>query len=131
FGSLVRVALLLIIGPLPEQMIHDHQNLMAHCHRGTLAPQARFEAPEGAPQKRRDLAGRPRTLDEDTSQVAIPLTRAPLTTFARTGVVARTDPGPGCQAGRRAKPAHVRADLAQDIARRGGIDPGNTRRYRG
>ena len=50
FGSLVRVALLLIIGPLPEQMIHDHQNLMPHCHRGTLTPQARFEAPEGCPR---------------------------------------------------------------------------------
>jgi hypothetical protein len=36
FGALVRVALLLIIGPLPEQMIHDHQYLMPHCHRGTL-----------------------------------------------------------------------------------------------
>ena len=33
--------------------------------------------------------------------VAIPA-RAPLT-FARTGIVARTDLGPGCQAGRRAK----------------------------
>jgi len=66
-GSLVRVALLLIIGPLPEQMIHDHQNLMPHGHRGTLAPQARFEAPEGTPQKRRGLAGRPRPLDENAS----------------------------------------------------------------
>jgi hypothetical protein len=26
-GLLIRVALLLISGPLPEQMIHDHQNL--------------------------------------------------------------------------------------------------------
>ena len=31
-GLLVRVALLLIIGPLPEQMIHDHQNLMGVSH---------------------------------------------------------------------------------------------------
>src|SRR5918912_3258199 len=90
-GLLVRVALLLIIGPLPEQMIHDHQNLMPHCHCSTLAPQARFEAPEGPSQKRRGLASRPRTLDEDTPQVAIPFARAPRTPFARTGVVARTD----------------------------------------
>src|SRR5215510_5302888 len=54
------------------------------------------------------------------------LTRAPLTTLARTGVVARTEPGPGCQAGRRAKPAHVRADLAQDSVRRGGLAPGHS-----
>src|SRR5215471_5614435 len=93
FASLVRVALLLIIGPLPEQMIHNHQNLMPHCHRGTLAPQACFEAPKGAPQKRRGLAGCPRTLDKDASHVAIPFARAPVTTLARTGVVARTDLG--------------------------------------
>src|SRR5437660_11309838 len=59
FGSLVRVALLLIIGPLPEQMIHDHQNLMPHCHCGTFAAQARFEAPEGSPQKRPRSCGLP------------------------------------------------------------------------
>ena len=74
FGSLVRVALLLIIGPLLEQMIHDHQNLMPHCHCSTLAPQARFEAPKGAPQKRRGLAGCPRTLDKDASQGSVPIT---------------------------------------------------------
>jgi hypothetical protein len=44
FGSLVRVALLLLIGPLPEQMIHDYQHRMPHCHRGTFATNARFEA---------------------------------------------------------------------------------------
>src|SRR5919108_5088164 len=117
-GSLVRVALLLIIGPLPEQMIHDHQHRMPHCHGGTLAPQACFEAPEGAPQKRRSLAGCPRTLDEDASHVAIPFTRAPLMTLARTGIGARTDLGPRRQAGRRATPAHVRAHLAQDVVPR-------------
>src|SRR5215510_14881254 len=99
FGSLVRVALLLIRGPLPEQMIHDHQHRMPHGHGGTLAP-----------QKRRSLAGCPRTLDKDASQVAIPFARAPLSTLARTGVIARTDLGPRRQAGGRAKPAHVRAN---------------------
>jgi hypothetical protein len=126
FGSLVRVALLLIIGPLPEQMLHEHQHLMPHGHRSTLAPQARFEAPEGASQKCRGLAGCPRTLDEDASQVAMPFARAPLMTLARTGLVAWTDLGPRRQADCRAKPTHVRANLAQDVARRGRIDPRNT-----
>src|SRR5215510_14879724 len=66
FGSLVRVALLLIIGPLPEQMIHDHQNLMPHCHRATLTTDVCFEAPKGVPQKRRGPARGPRTLHQDT-----------------------------------------------------------------
>src|SRR5262245_60084078 len=94
FGLLVRVALLLIIGPLPEQMIRDHQDLMPYGHRGTLAPYARFEAPEGASQKGRGLARCPRTLHQDTPQVAIPFARASRTTLARTRVVPRTDLGP-------------------------------------
>src|ERR687888_1423777 len=81
-GSLVRVALLLIRGPLPEQMRHDHQHRMPHSHCGTLTTPARFAAPEGAPQKRRGLAGCPRTLDEDASHVAMPFARAPLMTLA-------------------------------------------------
>ena len=56
----------------------------------------------------------------------MPFARAPMTTLARTGIVAWTDLGPRRQAGRRAKPAHVRANLAQNVARRGRIDPGNT-----
>src|SRR4029450_5445278 len=125
-GSLVRVALLLIIGPLPAQMIRDHQNLMSYRYRGTLAPKARFEAPEGASQKGRGLAGRPCTVHQDTPQVPMPFAGAPLTTLARTGIFARTDLRPGREAGRRAKPAHVRANLAQDVSRRGHIDAGNT-----
>src|SRR5262249_32177548 len=77
FGSLVRVALLLIIGPLPGQMIHDDQNLMPHCHCGTFATNACFEAPESSPQKRRGFAGAPRTLHQNPPQVPVP--------FARTG----------------------------------------------
>src|SRR4029453_843946 len=64
--------LLVIPRPLGEQMIHEHQDLVGHGHRRLLAPQTCFEAPERAPQKRWRFASRPRTLDEDTSQEAIP-----------------------------------------------------------
>ena len=53
-GVLVCVALLLIIDPLAEQMIHDPENLLRH--HITLAHQACCEVPEGASQKRRGLA---------------------------------------------------------------------------
>src|SRR4030095_9245438 len=99
---------------------------MPPCHGGTLAPQARFEAPKGAPQPRRGLARGPRTLHQETPSVSLPLARASRTTLTRTGVVARTHLGPRRQAGRRAQPTHVRANLAQDVTRRGRIDPGNT-----
>src|SRR5262249_15089785 len=100
FGALVRVALRLIRGPLPKQMRHAHQHLMPHCHGGTLAPQARFEAPQGAPQTRRGLVGCPRTVDKDASPVALPIPRAPLPTLARPGVIVRTELGPRRLAGR-------------------------------
>src|SRR5216684_1693051 len=87
-GALVRVALLLIRGPLPEPRIHAHQHLLPHCHRGTRAPKARCEAPEGAPQQCRGLARGPRPWHHETPHVAMPCAGAPLTTLARTGVVA-------------------------------------------
>src|SRR6516165_8506307 len=96
-------------------MIREHHNLMRDGYRCLLTPQARFKAPERPPQKGRGLASRPRTLDEDTSQVAIPFPCPSMAALARTFVVARTQASPRCQTRRRPKAAHICANLGDDV----------------
>jgi hypothetical protein len=90
----VRVALLVIIGPLGEQMIPQHQNLMRDGHRRFLLAQAPFEAPECPPQKRRRFTGRPGTLAQEAPHVPMAGAGASTPALPRTVVVARRDARP-------------------------------------
>jgi hypothetical protein len=65
------VPLLVIEGPLSEEMVHDHQDFVSDRHCCFLAPKARFQAPEGTTQKGRRFACGPGTLHQDPPQVPI------------------------------------------------------------